>query len=51
VRGRDHGSFSLFGLPHLQASTQTANPGVLPFKSDIHRQLLITCLAKAGLPE
>ncbi len=25
--------------------------GALPFKSDNHRQLLITCLAKAGLPE
>ncbi len=25
--------------------------GALPFKSDEHRQLLITCLAKAGLPE
>jgi adenylate cyclase len=25
--------------------------GALPFNSDDHRQLLITCLAKAGLPE
>jgi adenylate cyclase len=25
--------------------------GALPFSSDDHRQLLITCLAKAGLPE
>ena len=25
--------------------------GALPFKSDDHRQLLITCLAKAGMPE